>query len=67
VSSLYDAYAGDQPLTTAHVTKALHETVPLSRTMETELARLRTWAEGRARMATARQADAAQPRRRIEM
>ena len=68
VSALYDAYADGKPLATAHVEKALRETVPLSRTMETELARLRTWAEGRARMATARGADAGQqPRRRIEM
>ncbi|HZE99330.1 MAG TPA: AAA family ATPase [Planctomycetota bacterium] len=68
VSALYDAYADDKPLTTAHIEKALRETVPLSRTMETELARLRTWAEGRARMATAREAESAQaPRRRIEL
>ena len=68
VSALYDAYSDNQLLSTAHIEKALRETVPLSRTMETELSRLRTWAEGRARMATAREADAGQqPRRRIEL
>jgi hypothetical protein len=68
VSGLYDAYAEGQPLTTAHVEKALRETVPLSRTMEGELARLRAWAEGRARLATPKEtAVAEQPRRRIEM
>jgi len=68
VSALYDAYSDGQALSTAHIEKALRETVPLSRTMETELARLRTWAEGRARMATAREAETGQqPRRRIEL
>ncbi|HVR82898.1 MAG TPA: AAA family ATPase, partial [Planctomycetota bacterium] len=68
VSALYDAFSEDKPLTTAHIEKALGETVPLSRTMESELARLRAWADGRARLATPREAVAVQqPRRRIEM
>ncbi|HUR38810.1 MAG TPA: AAA family ATPase [Planctomycetota bacterium] len=68
VSGLYDAYAENQPLTTANVEKALRETVPLSRTMEGELAKLRSWAEGRARLATPKETAVAQPpRRRIEM
>jgi AAA+ superfamily predicted ATPase len=68
VSALYDAYSEDKPLSTEHVAKALAETVPLSRTMESELARLRAWADGRARLATPREAaPVQQPRRRIEM
>ena len=68
VSALYDAYSEDKPLSTEHVAKSLAETVPLSRTMESELARLRAWADGRARLATPRDAVPAQPpRRRIEM
>ncbi|HEV3027001.1 MAG TPA: ATPase, partial [Planctomycetota bacterium] len=68
VSALYDAFSEDKPLSTAHIEKALAETVPLSRTMESELARLRAWADGRARLATPREAVAVQqPRRRIEM
>ena len=67
VSALYDAFSDDVPLSSAHVQKALRETVPLSRTMEGDLNRLRTWAEGRARQATPRDRAVIEPRRRIEM
>jgi AAA+ superfamily predicted ATPase len=68
VSALYDAFSEDKPLSTAHVTKAIRETVPLSRTMEGELSRLRSWAEGRARLATPKEAAApVPPGRRIEL
>ncbi len=67
VSALYDAYSDGKVLSTAHVEKALRETVPLSRTMEDQLNHLRSWAEGRARLATPREAAPAEPRRRIEL
>ena len=67
VSALYDAFSDDRPLSTAHVSKAIRETVPLSRTLEAELARLRAWAEGRARLATPRDAVPAATGRRIEL
>jgi AAA+ superfamily predicted ATPase len=67
VSALYDAFSEDKPLSTAHVAKAIRETVPLSRTMEGELTRLRTWADGRARMATPKESVPVQTGRRIEL
>jgi SpoVK/Ycf46/Vps4 family AAA+-type ATPase len=67
VSALYDAFSEGAELSTAHVERALQETVPLSRTMEGELNRLRSWAEGRARLATPREAVSVQPGRRIEL
>ncbi len=67
VSALYDAFSEDAPLCTEHVEKALRETVPLSRTMEGDLNRLRSWAEGRARLASPRETVSVQPGRRIEL
>src|SRR5688572_19227342 len=49
VASLFEAFATRSELKTEHVLKALGETVPLSRTMETEIERLRAWAAGRTR------------------
>src|SRR5256884_2463016 len=51
-SALYDAFYAHQPLTTGHVLTALRETVPLAKTMDEQLNRLRSWAEGRARNAS---------------
>ena len=53
ISALYDAFYQQEPLNTGHVLNALHETVPLSRTMDEQIARLRQWAAGRARSASA--------------
>ncbi len=52
ISALYDAFAENGKLTTAHIVEALGQTVPLSKTMDEQLSRLRTWAEGRARHAS---------------
>jgi adenylate kinase family enzyme len=52
ISALYDAFSEQTPLSTAHLVEALGQTVPLSKTMDEQLARLRTWAEGRARHAS---------------
>ena len=51
-SALYDAFYARQELTTEHVAAALAQTVPLARTMDEQIGRLRSWAEGRARNAS---------------
>lgn len=51
-SALYDAFYSHVELTTPHVLAALAETVPLAKTMDEQISRLRTWAEGRARNAS---------------
>ncbi len=52
VSALYDAFYESRDLDSAGLAKALDETVPLSRTMEEGIQRLRAWASARARKAT---------------
>ncbi len=52
ISALYDAFYAGTELTTEHVLDALKETVPLARTMDEQINRLRSWAEGRARNAS---------------
>jgi SpoVK/Ycf46/Vps4 family AAA+-type ATPase len=52
ISALYDAFYHQTELTTAHVLSALGETVPLARTMDEHISRLRGWADGRARNAS---------------
>jgi SpoVK/Ycf46/Vps4 family AAA+-type ATPase len=52
ISALYDAFYTQQELSTAHVLEALRQTVPLSKTMDEQISRLRSWAEGRARNAS---------------
>jgi ATP-dependent 26S proteasome regulatory subunit len=51
-SALYDAFYARTDITTEHVLTALTQTVPLARTMDEQIARLRAWAEGRARNAS---------------
>jgi SpoVK/Ycf46/Vps4 family AAA+-type ATPase len=51
-SALYDAYYEKAELSTGHVLRALAQTVPLARTMDEQIGRLRSWAEGRARNAS---------------
>ncbi|WP_052362100.1 AAA family ATPase [Geminisphaera colitermitum] len=52
ISALYDAFYDGTDLTTAHILEALRQTVPLSKTMDEHLRRLRAWADGRARHAS---------------
>jgi len=52
ISALYDAFYANSELTTAHILAALKETVPLAKTMDEQINRLRSWAEGRARNAS---------------
>jgi SpoVK/Ycf46/Vps4 family AAA+-type ATPase len=51
-SGLYDAFYAKTDLTTEHVLTALAQTVPLAKTMDEQINRLRSWAEGRARNAS---------------
>jgi SpoVK/Ycf46/Vps4 family AAA+-type ATPase len=51
-SALYDAFYDKAQLRTEHILKAVAETVPLAKTMDEQIGRLRSWAEGRARNAS---------------
>jgi ATP-dependent 26S proteasome regulatory subunit len=55
ISALFDAFSGQTELSTELIRKNLAETVPLSKTMNEEMSRLRSWASGRARPASTRQ------------
>jgi hypothetical protein len=51
-SALYDAFYAHSELTTPQILTALAQTVPLAKTMDEQINRLRSWAEGRARNAS---------------
>lgn len=51
-SALYDAFSARQDITTELVLNAIAQTVPLARTMDEQIGRLRSWVEGRARNAS---------------
>jgi len=51
-SALYDAFYSKQELTTENIRTSLSQTVPLAKTMDEQISRLRSWAEGRARNAS---------------
>jgi len=51
-SALYDAFYSKQELNTENIRTSLSQTVPLARTMDEQINRLRSWAEGRARNAS---------------
>jgi SpoVK/Ycf46/Vps4 family AAA+-type ATPase len=51
-SALYDAFYARTELATENIQTSLSETVPLARTMDEQINRLRSWAEGRARSAS---------------
>lgn len=55
ISALFDAFSGQVELSTELIHQSLTETVPLSKTMNEEMGRLRNWATGRARPASVRQ------------
>ncbi|MBV9471009.1 MAG: AAA family ATPase [Abitibacteriaceae bacterium] len=52
IASLYDAFDAERDMTTADIEANLQMMVPLSRTMEEEVAKLRQWAATRARPAS---------------
>lgn len=51
-SALYDAFYAKGEITTESVLQTLSQTVPLAKTMDEQINRLRSWAEGRARNAS---------------
>ena len=68
ISALFDAFYAREELTTGHVLAALRQTVPLARTMDEQMSRLRSWAEGRARNASvARTLKSESENRRMEL
>ncbi len=68
ISALFDAFAENRELGTEHLLEALRQTVPLSKTMDEQLNRLRTWADGRARHASlARRPQPEREHRRVEL
>ncbi|MGI9244770.1 MAG: AAA family ATPase [Verrucomicrobiales bacterium] len=68
ISALYDAFYASTELTTDHVLEALRQTVPLAQTMDEQVNRIRSWAEGRARNASVSDTASRQsPLRRMEL
>jgi hypothetical protein len=53
ISGLFEAFSRQTELTTGHILDALRQAVPLSRTMSEQIDGLRSWADGRARNASA--------------
>ena len=51
-SALYDAFYEQRDINTEAVLATLTQTVPLARTMDEQISRLRSWADGRARNAS---------------
>ena len=51
-SALYDAFYARKELNTEFILGTLSQTVPLAKTMDEQISRLRTWADGRARNAS---------------
>jgi len=67
-SALYDAFYAKVELSTDHILTALSQTVPLAKTMDEQINRLRNWAEGRARNASVpRDLQKANSTRRMEL
>ncbi len=52
ISALYDAFYLKTDISTELILNAIKQTVPLSKTMDEQISRLRTWCEGRARNAS---------------
>ena len=52
ISALYDAFYAHQDISYEFLLQSLTETVPLAKTMDEQISRLRSWAEGRARNAS---------------
>jgi ATP-dependent 26S proteasome regulatory subunit len=69
VSSLFDEFSSGVPLGTEVLESGLRETIPLSKTMSEDLAKLREWANGRARLASNPKQSSDEPmsRRKIEL
>ena len=66
ISGMFDAFSEGTELTTPIIAAGLAATVPLSKTMNEELNRLRSWAQGRARPASGTVVTTTETRRKIE-
>jgi hypothetical protein len=67
-SALYDCFYAKEEITTESVLATLSQTVPLAKTMDEQINRLRAWVEGRARNASVpRDAQKASTVRRMEL
>ncbi len=67
ISAMYDAFDDGCEVETGHILRAIANTVPLARTMDEQINRLRTWASGRARSASDTAAEeGGSPMRRVE-
>ncbi len=64
ISALFDAFYAGEELTAGHIQAALSQTVPLAKTMDEQIGRLRAWADGRARNASVARAPGENARRR---
>lgn len=68
VSSLFDVFYDKKELTTEALLTTIGETVPLSKTMQEDIEKLRKWADGRARNSTSPEMIGEEDRkRRIEI
>lgn len=68
ISALYDAFYAQHELCTEDALEALRQTVPLAKTMDEQINRLRSWAEGRARNASVPRATGRdEERRKMEL
>ena len=68
ISALYDAFYLKRDIQTDDLLLAAHSSVPLSKTMAEDITALRTWAQGRARIASQRDAPTLpQARRKLEI
>jgi adenylate kinase family enzyme len=52
ISALYDAFYQKKDLSTEHLVESIQQTVPLCKTMDEQISRIRSWAQGRARNAS---------------
>jgi hypothetical protein len=67
-SALYDAFYAQQEIITETILATLSQTVPLAKTMDEQIGRLRSWVEGRARNASVpRETSKASSLRRMEI
>ncbi len=68
ISALYDAFDKDDEINDEYLVHACEETVPLSRTMQEDIASMRDWARSRARLASSEvQLEEREPIRKIEI
>lgn len=55
IEGMFQAFSQDREVNTNDILEAIHQTTPLSKTMDSQVKALRSWAEGRARPAATRE------------